>query len=181
MASRYDTYCGLYCGACDTLLANEQDRVGLLARRWKMSAEALTCRGCKSGVASVWCTKCEIRRCAMARGVEFCFECTDYPCNQLRAFAADDSPHHSVVLKNLEAIRVKGVAAWLEEQKARWSCPQCGTRFSWYDRRCGRCRQRLYDCRGEEADLRSAGGRGAVGGGGTGEVGNGLFRGGCRT
>ncbi|NLG79739.1 MAG: DUF3795 domain-containing protein [Firmicutes bacterium] len=155
MAPRYDTYCGLYCGACDTLLANEEGRLGLLARKCKMSVEALTCRGCKSGVASVWCMKCEIRRCALARRVEFCFECADYPCDRLRAFAADSRAHHSVVLKNLEAIRVKGVAAWLEEQKSRWSCPQCGTRSSWYDRRCRRCRQRLYDCRDEEADLRS--------------------------
>jgi hypothetical protein len=31
-----------------------------------------------------------------------------------------------------------GEAAWLAEQRARWTCP-CGARLSWYLRDCPRC------------------------------------------
>jgi hypothetical protein len=39
MDYRYDTVCGLYCGACDVLLANEKHEVASLAKAWDMKPE----------------------------------------------------------------------------------------------------------------------------------------------
>jgi len=144
---RYDTYCGLYCGACDTMLANENGTVTSLARSWKREPEDLICYGCKSSRVAKWCEKCGIRVCAIEKHVENCGDCTDFPCPRLQQFATDRSPHHHAVIENSKEAKRTGIQGWLEQQRVRWTCPQCGTRFSWYKRKCATCGARLADCR----------------------------------
>ena len=153
MEYRYDTHCGLYCGACAVLLANQQDRLRHAAAEWEMQTEQLRCGGCKSDTHCVYCVDCEIKRCAEGKQVEFCVECAEYPCPRIVAFRNDRHPHHSIVLHNLEAIRTLGMARWLATRKERWSGPSCGAPFSWYDETCDRCGHRLYNCVAEEKDL----------------------------
>lgn len=149
----YDSYCGLYCGACPVIVANELGEVEKRAVEWQMKPEELRCFGCRSETIAVFCTDCGMRLCARNRGMGSCCECNEYPCEILKNFRADEHPHHSTVLKNLETIREKGLDAWLEEQRDRWSCPVCGARFAWYDAKCGGCGAALYDCRAEERNL----------------------------
>ena len=150
---RYDSYCGIFCGACDTLIANEQGGVAVLAREWKRTQDELKCRGCKTDVNSVFCRNCEIRRCAQLKRVEFCCECSAYPCERLVAFRNDKHPHHSVVLRNLDEVRSTDSARWLALQRQRWSCPSCGARCSWYDRKCVSCGAALRNCEDEKKTL----------------------------
>jgi predicted RNA-binding Zn-ribbon protein involved in translation (DUF1610 family) len=56
-------------------------------------------------------------------------------------------------LVNLSRIQKIGVRNWLTEQKSRWSCPECGTRFTWYDETCDLCRNKLYNCQSEDKKL----------------------------
>jgi len=151
----YGAYCGLYCGACAILVANERDELEqLLAREdaAQYDADDLTCRGCRTEVTACFCADCEMRACARERGVAFCVECGDYPCQHLQTFQADKHAHHSVVLKNLETIREDGAEAWLAAQAERWSCPKCGRRFTWYEEKCKNCGAVLTDARAEERD-----------------------------
>lgn len=153
MTFRYDTYCGLYCGACSVLVANETEQLTEAAGKWDMKPEELVCSGCKSGVDCVYSQNCQLRKCAQDKQIEFCVECDDYPCQQLIDFRNDDRPHHSAVLSNLNRIRKIGVRNWLTEQKTRWSCSMCGARFSWYDETCAQCGSKLYNCQSEENAL----------------------------
>jgi hypothetical protein len=73
----------------------------------------------------------------------------------LVAFRNDKHPYHSFVLKNLDDIRTTGPARWLEQQRQRWSCPNCGARCSWYDRKCVMCGAQLHNCEDEEKTLPS--------------------------
>jgi hypothetical protein len=153
MKYRYDTYCGLYCGACPILRANERGTVEEIAKAEKMKPEDLECHGCKSDKVAVFCRDCAFKTCAPEKGLEFCGECEDYPCDDLGKFRNDEWPHHSVVLSNLGKIRRDGLDAWLKERAQRWSCKECGTEFSWYDERCEKCGSKLYNCRDESKDL----------------------------
>jgi len=153
MAFRYDTYCGLYCGACPVLIGNETGKLAEIARRWGAKPGDLVCRGCKSGVESVYCKKCDLKSCAEDKRVEFCCDCDDYPCSKLTDFVDDQHAHHSVVLRNLSRIKKIGVRNWLTEQKTRWSCPECSTRFTWYDQACAQCGGRLFNSRDEEKGI----------------------------
>jgi len=153
MKFRYDTYCGLYCGACDVIIANEKGTVQETAQKWNMNPEDIECHGCKSGITAVYCKTCEIKQCAEKNEVEFCFHCKEYPCDLLVEFKSDEYPHHSAIFKNLDAIKEEGVLEWLDEQEKRWSCPECGTRFSWYTDVCKKCGSNLYNCKAEEKDI----------------------------
>lgn len=150
---RYDSYCGLYCGACEVLLLGEKGLLEEKAGEWKRKPEDLRCQGCKSDVISVYCRNCDIKMCAEGRGVEYCFECPDFPCPVLKEFRNDEYAHHSVVFHNLNLIREQGLESWLKAQEKRWSCPECGEKFSWYDKKCSRCGARIINCRDEEKDL----------------------------
>jgi len=146
MEFRYDAYCGLYCGACGVLIANERDKLEQLAKAWEVEPEKLECHGCKSETSSSFCVSCNIRSCAESKEIDFCFQCEQFPCTRLVEFKNDKYTHHSIILRNLAFIRDKGVGEWLEEQRIRWSCPSCGERFSWYDEICKKCGRKLHNC-----------------------------------
>ena len=153
MEYRYDAPCGIYCGACETLHAFREGRLEEHAKLCGEDPALLKCAGCKTDVNATYCVGCHFRDCSRDKGIEFCFECEDFPCAKLVAFRNDECPHHSSVLKNLETIREKGVDEWLKEQEKRWSCPECGKGFTWYDSKCEACGAGLYDCRAEDKDL----------------------------
>lgn len=152
MKPRYDSYCGIYCGACPILAANEKGVVEEKAGDWELDAKDIVCRGCKSKTLAAYCKDCVMRLCARDRGFEFCVECDDYPCGTVMAFQRDRFPHHTLIAANLQAVADRGVDAWLEEQKKRWSCSSCGEPHTWYEEECAKCGAGLYDACAEEND-----------------------------
>ncbi len=151
MVKRFDSYCGLYCGACKNM--NPSQNYGATPQMGNDQSPNLECQGCKSSESHITCNQCEIRICAQAKGIEWCSECPSYPCKMLLQFKSDKNPHHSAIIANLEDIKNFGVAEWLSKQKYRWTCPKCDTRFSWYEKKCEKCGEDLYNCRKEEKDI----------------------------
>jgi len=146
----------LDCGACPVGMANERGDKGELARmahQWGMLPEELQCGGCKGDVTAKFCARCIMRKCATEKGLEFCFQCGDYPCEDITFFRNDDAPHHSAVFSNLSRILAVGTENWLKEEEKRWSCPSCSRRFSWYQEKCPSCKAELYNAVSEEKDL----------------------------
>jgi len=93
------------------------------------------CSGCGSDCVA----DCEFIRCCQDHGVQSCGLCPEFPCPQIVKFSGDEWPHHIDVLDNLHRIKEIGIAAWLLEQKAQWSCPSCGKRTHWYQKSCRVC------------------------------------------
>lgn len=147
--------CGLFCGACPALMANKQDLVSEFAMRCGLSECDVICHGCRSDTNAVFCKDCQFKACIRSMGVDYCFECQEFPCQKLIDFKNDPEPHHSLVIQNLVAMRVVGVEGWVEEQTQRWSCPNCKAPFSWYEHQCGNCKAPLRDSR-MEADALAA-------------------------
>lgn len=150
---RHDAACGLYCGACDVLRANTTGSIEALAGKWGVDPDDLICQGCQTDTIGVFCRDCGFRECTRSKGIAHCSECDEFPCDALVRFRDDEVPHHSGVLRNLEEMREVGVERWLEDQRARWSCPRCGSSSCWEDTACVRCGSPLRDCRAEEAEL----------------------------
>jgi hypothetical protein len=150
MGFRYDTFCGLYCGACDVLQANQDGMVEELARAWGMDPGQLRCHGCKTDVNAVYCRQCGIKACARDRVLEYCFQCADHACPRLVGFWTDGCAHHALARRGLDALRRQGLDPWLAEQRARWSCPRCGAGFTWYDTQCRACGTPVYNCQDRE-------------------------------
>jgi hypothetical protein len=87
-------YCGLDCEKCDAFIAtanNDDSLRAKLAEQWskeystQMKPGDINCTGCKSdGVKLFYCRNlCEIRKCALPRGIDTCAKCVDYPCGRL--------------------------------------------------------------------------------------------------
>ncbi|MDD1767558.1 MAG: DUF3795 domain-containing protein [Methanomassiliicoccales archaeon] len=134
-------YCGLYCGACETYRAWKEKDAALLMKEAAESGrpvEEIRCDGCKSADVMFWCRQCRIKKCASGKGLEFCSECSDFPCRLVLEFEASRS-HHEGVARELRRIREVGVDDWVREQNGKWRCPHCSSRTTFYDERCRHC------------------------------------------
>ena len=114
--------CGLYCGICPLYLARtDEDLRKRIAEGQGIPLEKVfLCAGCRPmqgripvvGGASV----CETYACAIdGKGVEFCYECDEFPCLKLAPCAdrAQEIPHNTKVY-NLVLLQKEGVDAWIE-------------------------------------------------------------------
>lgn len=126
-------YCGLYCAACP------QYRAAQMAGEGESSDNF--CYGCKSsGVGPGWCSTCSLKACAREKGIEFCFQCASYPCDNLDRFKNDAHyPYHGEIYDYMRSIKDKGEAVWLKEMNSRWSCHTCGNSYGWWDQACSHC------------------------------------------
>lgn len=103
-------YCGLDCEKCDAYLATLHNDKALrekTAKRWSelnrvpIRPEDIRCQGCRAdGVKTVFCDKlCEIRQCALKKGVNTCGDCTELDsCPKVGKIIS----HNPAALKNLK-------------------------------------------------------------------------------
>jgi len=104
--------------------------------------EKKPCLGCSQQDASKpeHCRKCKIKDCAKSRGVDFCFECSSFPCATIKRLNKNYGGRYQVSLID-NAIRIKTVGAkqHLTEIKEKWTCSQSGGIISLHDRACSDC------------------------------------------
>ncbi len=155
-AFRGDSYCGLYCGACEVLNLYRDGLSAGKAASWSELPAALkevidpdssiVCTGCKTDLVSPGCRECVLRACARERKVEACVLCPEYPCKLVtdrRAYISENLedilPHIKAKFPPAEPIRAVGYEAWRTAQAGRWTCPDCGAPFTWYQATCAKC------------------------------------------
>lgn len=127
--------CGIYCGNCRHYLARAK---GLLKEKKLKHG----CKGCRAQDKKCSWIK---RDCRLIRRnhIDFCHECKDIPCNNLKKLHQRHLQDYRVnLLDNLQRIKQVGPGQWLQEQEEKWRCPRCGGSFCIMDEEC-------YDCRGK--------------------------------
>ncbi len=133
--------CGLFCPACTIFIGTREDheRLKVLAEHAHKPVEELRCDGCRSEKRCYYCReRCKMGKCASEKGVDFCGECNEYPCEDLRAFQAA-MPHRIELWESQERIKEVGYEKWYREMIEHYSCPKCGTINSAYDLKCRNC------------------------------------------
>ncbi len=132
--------CGLFCEACTLFIATQEDpeRLKGLAARFQLTEDAVKCYGCRSAKRGPYCEKCKMSSCAAERGIDFCFDCEDYPCTDLKQFQAE-RPHRIELWEDLQQIKAKGYASGLKGVSLNYTCPQCQAINSAYDLKCRKC------------------------------------------
>ncbi len=132
--------CGLYCESCTLYIATRDDpqRLTHLANRFQLTEEEMTCYGCRSDKRSPYCEQCKIFSCAAERGIDFCGDCTEYPCDELKQFQAE-RPHRIELFDDLKQIKAVGCQRWLKEIRGNYTCPECQCINSAYDLKCRKC------------------------------------------
>lgn len=91
-------YCGLICSDCPAYIATQADDIAGLENvvaEWTrahgvtgLAVDSVRCDGClgPEGRKVGHCLECEVRLCALGRGVKNCAHCSDYGCSTIEAF-----------------------------------------------------------------------------------------------
>jgi hypothetical protein len=106
-------YCGLVCTECEAYTAtkaNDAAAIEQIARKWAedygapITPEGVWCDGCLSSGPRLCahCGQCEVRGCALSRGVVNCAHCADYGCEIIAGFIAN-VPQAKTVLEEIRA------------------------------------------------------------------------------
>jgi hypothetical protein len=133
--------CGLFCPSCTVFIASKYDRARLqkLAERFNVTVEEMECHGCRSDKRGLYCnTRCKMSKCAAERGIEFCGECSDNPCTELKAFQSQ-MPHRIELWTSQKRLKAIGFEKWYSEMIEQYACLNCGTINSAYDMACRNC------------------------------------------
>lgn len=121
--------CGINCAACYAHLRKKR-----------------TCPGCRGQEDSQpqYCRSCKIRDCAVRRGIDFCSECSSFPCMPVKQIDKRYRlRYHVSLIENGLRIKTVGVRQFLREEKQRWTCTQCGGVICLHDRVCSECSQEM--------------------------------------
>mgnify|MGYP003806128979 FL=1 len=120
--------CGNFCGACDMYrCAAHGNRAGQekLAERFRKhlgmpdaQTEWMVCVPCRQNLEKCWSADCKVFHCCVKeKGLDFCFECDDFPCDLLKP-CSGCAPAHNLKVFNLVRIQKLGWKKWLEEATA---------------------------------------------------------------
>jgi hypothetical protein len=113
--------CGIDCFNCEMFEDNVTEEFqSYLAEKMKISKELITCKGCIEGniclLLSLQGKRCKTADCAREKGVDYCFECNTFPCENIMPVADEaQKVPHNIKLYNLCRMKRMGIDAWTEE------------------------------------------------------------------
>jgi len=127
--------CGMNCRLCSSY-QKEKDR----------------CKGCRNEADILYRTKgsssCIIKNCPVIKSNKsgFCFECDKYPCKRLEQLDKRyRTKYHMSMIENLENIRKNGMDAFLQDEKKRWTCRECGSIVCVHKHACPKCKAAIAE------------------------------------
>jgi len=91
----------------------------MLSERSGIPPAEIQCKGCREQKGkTLGFPLCETYKCTQTRGIDFCFQCDNFPCPKLQPArdGADRYPHN-MKLYNLCRIKAVGLEAWARETK----------------------------------------------------------------
>ena len=130
---KFVTYCGLYCENCiqRTNVGPEAKKLRESMKRagyenfghnisdfsifWRFLSELSEkggCAGCRSGGGN---PNCQIRKCAVEKGVAACAFCEAYPCEEIKKLLAD----YPMLQKDNQFLKQIGLETWIFMQEKR--------------------------------------------------------------
>ncbi len=103
--------CGIHCGLCRLNQALHNEAVRQAIEKVNLS----TCEGCRAvdGHCPVIAEQCATWVCAQNKGVDFCCECAEFPCDKLAPSSdrADKLPHN-IKVYSLTLRKAVGAHEW---------------------------------------------------------------------
>jgi len=113
--------CGIDCFNCEVYEENVTEEFqNRLAAATKLPKERISCKGCIDGniclFLAVQGKKCKTLECVKSKGVDYCFNCNDFPCEYLMPLADGASKFpQNIKLYNLCLMKRIGIPAWSEK------------------------------------------------------------------
>lgn len=90
------------------------------------------------------CRKCKIKDCVKLKGVSYCYECSEHPCKLIKKLEKSYNTRYGASLvENSHFVKANGLDTFMEQQKKRYTCPNCGGIISIHDSECSECQWRV--------------------------------------
>ncbi|MFA5364119.1 MAG: DUF3795 domain-containing protein [Candidatus Bathyarchaeia archaeon] len=121
--------CGVNCGLC----------VGFLGYNMDGTKRESKCGGCRTLETACGFVKNQCKKLADKDEIAYCYECSDFPCENMRK--ADEyysKKYDASLIENLTYIK-NGLEAFTKREKEKWKCPTCGGVICIHTRRCYSC------------------------------------------
>lgn len=119
--------CGINCGVCRAHLRAKNKCPGCRASdtckpKTRITCSIKTCRVLKDGTA------------------EYCFECENFPCESLKQLDKRyRTKYETSVIENLLSIKTSGIRKFLQREKRKWTCKECGGTICVHTGICSSC------------------------------------------
>ncbi len=102
------------------------------------------CPGCRGSNTNkpVTRVKCKIKTCEFFtdNSKKFCFECEKYPCeNLIHLDHRYKTKYHTSTIENLEHIKNSGINNFIDNEKLKWTCNECGGTICIHKCHCYSC------------------------------------------
>lgn len=114
--------CGMDCFNCSAYFANKDMNIRKsISERLHLPIEEARCAGCRSAKGTISFQgdnePCKVFRCTSEKGIAYCYECADFPCDRLHPYADQASvrPHNTKVF-NLCLIKKMGLDQWAKDK-----------------------------------------------------------------
>lgn len=120
--------CGMNCTAC-----------------YKHCYHKKPCAGClqSDDGKPEHCRKCKIKDCVKDKALQYCFECSEYLCKRLKCLEKSYRKRYGASLQeNSLFVKENDLAEFIEQQKQKYTCPECGGIISLHDLECSECGKR---------------------------------------
>jgi hypothetical protein len=119
--------CGMNCLVCYAHLRKKKPCDGCLA------ADTHKTERCKS---------CFIKQCAQQKGLVYCFDCPDFPCQRIKNLEKSYLKRYQVsLIENSRLVQASGLEPFFQKERLRWACPECGGLVCLHDKMCSQCGQ----------------------------------------
>lgn len=150
--------CGLYCGVCAIYMAHRDNNQkfkerlltlyqggvagkGTLPNSEGLTIEDIRCGGCFSDDRFMHCQQCGIRECTRQKGYSGCHQCDDFPCRHIDNFPM--AIGKKVILRAVPYRRKFSTEKWIQDEEARYFCPECGNKVFRGVVTCNQCKTKL--------------------------------------
>ncbi|HPB17726.1 MAG TPA: DUF3795 domain-containing protein [Petrotogaceae bacterium] len=110
---------------------------------YKHCSHKIPCAGCieDSKGKPEHCSKCKIKMCVQEKGIHYCYECSQYPCKQMKYLENSYITRYGTsLIDNSRAVKEHGITAFMKHQKEKYTCPKCGGIISLHDSECSECK-----------------------------------------
>lgn len=129
MSVEFIAPCGMNCRICEAY-----------------QREKNQCKGCRSdrGYKAKSCSRCLIRNCTVIKSnkTSFCFECDQFPCQKLKQLDKRyRTKYYMSMIENLECIKQYGINEFLQNEKIKWACKECGGIICVHKHTCSVCKK----------------------------------------
>ena len=141
--------CGLYCGVCGVYYATRDNNPKFLEKLLSfyqntmpglenLTIKDLECEGCMSDNVSFFCRVCAIKDCNKKKGYAGCHECDEFPCRFIEDFPIPVGK--KVVMRSVPHRKKWGTEKWVNDEQARYVCPDCDHILFRGAKRCNKCK-----------------------------------------